>query len=244
MAKAKKRAKAKSRASTNRPKPTVRRKAGGDSRAATGKRGRAKPLTRAEVNAALAKQLANVKDRATRTRALEPRLVAALEKAQSEAARQGFASTLKVVRPPQRPVREGSWQTPWAVVARFTWRDVVGYDELYRILDSWAGSRVTKSNGEINKHRLARIKVAYQDGSKREDYTLAETGEWALCLERAMGECDPTDTETVRRHGYVGSLASRYGLVRDSRGNYVSGSVIRHVYVWLSLDSARNIMRK
>lgn len=203
----------------------------------------ARPLTRSEVDRALRSQLAKQATQATKSKSLEPKLVAALERAQTEAARVGFASTLKIVRPPQRPVRAGSWTTPWAIVARFTWRDVVGYDELHAILDAWGGGRVTKTNGEINKQRYARIKITYVDKGNREEYTLAESAPWALCLSRAEGECDPTDTETVRAHGYIGSLASRYGLVRDSNGNLIKGTIIRHVYVWLSSDMSRNIMR-
>lgn len=126
----------------------------------------------------------------------------------------------------------GRWSSPWLVVARIRFKGEIGYEQLYRILETWHSKRVMDA---IDKNRIARFRVIYQDKRQREEYTLAETAPWQMAVARALEECDPTDTETAHPNGAYGSLAARYGLVRSKKdGRIVSGSLIPSIDIWLS----------
>jgi hypothetical protein len=125
----------------------------------------------------------------------------------------------------------GRWASPWIVVARIRFKGEIGYEQLYRILESWHSSRVMAA---VDKNRIARFRVIYQDNRKREEYTLAETAPWQMAVARALEECDPTDTETAHPNGAYGSLAARYGIVRNKNGKIISGSLIPSIDIWLS----------
>ncbi len=168
----------------------------------------------------------------------QQRLARALELLQLEAMDAGYNSVLRLAFPPIR--NEGKWSSPWIIVGRFAWRDPrgFGYIELGAVIKRWKKRKLV---ARIGAQRLARMRVDYlTDRGQKSDYTLAETQPWAVCLEKALSECDPTNTETDR-HGRIGSLASRYGIVRDRNGNMISGSEIESLYVWLSSEHGRDI---
>jgi len=156
----------------------------------------------------------------------QQQLATALEVAQMMAMEIGFNSTLKIAFPPR--THEGQWRTPWIIVGRYVFKKI-GYAELWAILKKWTQRRL---ENRINKDRLARMRINYvTERGKREEYTLAETGPWAMVLARAMEQCDPGDTETSYPGGRTGSLASRYP---ESR--------IESVFVWLSDAVSTNVM--
>jgi hypothetical protein len=176
---------------------------------------------------------------------LRERLMQALELAQLMAEEIGITSSLRVTAPPMPKAgdpdsvdqqgnardarKQFAWKAPWAVVARFTWRTQIGYAQLYAILNRWSQRRLEV---KVNKDRLSRIRVNYEtDRGKREEYTMAETGPWALMLARAKEQCDPSDTETSYPGGRTGSLASRY-----------PESTIESTTVWLSDSVSKNFL--
>lgn len=188
-------------------------------------------LSRAEVERRLELARSSAAKRRTDRSGLQQQLARALEVAQQAATDAGYPSVLKIAFPPR--AYETQWRAPWVIVGRMVWRgNAIGYADLYRVLDSWSRSKVTR---RINDQRIARLRVIYlTDDDRREEYTLAETGPWSLAIERAKQECDPMDTMTAHPGGARGSLAARYGLRRDSRGRIVGGTQIESVYVWLS----------
>lgn len=184
--------------------------------------------------------------RANRSK-LQEQLASALEVAQAAAP---YPSVLKVAFPPRTHVElpgkkskagihgeqtgKFQWKVPWVLVGRFVWRgkEPIGYAELWRILDAWSKTKVTK---RINPERVARIRVIYiTDDGKREEYTLAETGPWEWSIAKAKRECDPDDTETAKPGGARGSLASRYGIMRGKNDEIIGGTQIESVFVWLA----------
>jgi hypothetical protein len=163
------------------------------------------------------------------------RLVTALEILQMEAFRLGYRSSLKVVFPGNR--FQSKWKAPWLVVGRFVWKPDpkfgFGYIELGEVIESWLAARLLD---KIGRQRLSRLRVDYVGSrGRKSDYTLAETQPWHVALRKASMECDPDDYSTGR-HGHVGSLASRYGIVRNANGTKQSGSEIESLYVWLSSE--------
>jgi hypothetical protein len=181
-------------------------------------RSRVKRLTIEEIDRRLAIARGAAARRKIDRSGLQQRLASALEVAQMMAIELGHMSTLKIAFPPR--THEGKWKTPWTVIGRFVWK-AIGYAELWAILNKWTQRRL---ENRINKDRIARLRINYvTDRGKREEYTLAETGPWAMVLARAMEQCDPEDTDTSYPGGRTGSLASRY-----------PDSTIESVYVWLS----------
>ncbi len=166
---------------------------------------------------------------------LQQQLARALETARDVA---GFPCDLQIVSAPTI-ISTSKWRPLWLVIGEFSWHGEFGYDELHAVLVKWSQRRVTD---KVNKHRIARLRVNYlTDRGKREEYTLAETGPWNLALARAQQECDPDDTEGHRRNGVIGSLASRYGLIRDKRGKVIAGTQIESVTVWLASNKIEDL---
>ena len=141
-----------------------------------------------------------------------------------------FQSTIEIKNIELRAT-SNRWATPWVIVARIRFRGEIGYEQLYTILESWMTVRVMRA---INPDRIGRLRLTYVDGRKREEYTLAESAPWQIAIARALEETDPTDTESAHPNGAYGSLASRYGIVRNKNGKIISGSLIPSIDIWLS----------
>jgi hypothetical protein len=189
-------------------------------------------LTVAELDARIEVARKSASERRAKERGLLPRMITALEVLQKAAADLGYVSVLKLASPPK--VNESRWVTPWIVVGRFVWRpdkslapNRFGYAELGRVLEKWTRAKLVD---RVGSQRLARMRVTYVDGTKRDDYTLAETQPWSICLARGIEQCDPTNTYTTQG-GDRGSLASRY-----------AASKIESLYVWLSTSVGANVM--
>jgi hypothetical protein len=135
------------------------------------------------------------------------------------------------IRPIQLTTFSDRWASPWVVVARIRFKGEIGYDQLYDILESWMSPAVMKA---VNPKRVSRLRVAYIDRGERKEYTLAETAPWDHAIPRALEETDPTDTESSHPHGAYGSLAARYGIVRNKDGRIIAGSLIPSIDIWLS----------
>jgi hypothetical protein len=227
----------KAKAKARKPTKIATKKSKTKSKAAPAKR---RLLSRAEVERRLEIARGAATKRRTDRSGLQQRLASALEVAQQAASDAGYQSVLKIAFPPR--TFETAWRAPWVIVGRFVWRGKpIGYQDLHKILDRWAKTKVTR---RIDELRVARLRVIYlTDDGKREEYTLAETAPWGLTIARAKQECDPTDTLTAHPGGARGSLAARYGIRRDARGRVVGGTQIESVYVWLSEQIGFNRMK-
>jgi len=235
---------AKKRAAAPQPKPKKKAKAAKaapkkkTAKAAPKKRAAAakpkKPaprkITREEIDRRLALARGAAAQKKASDTGLRAQLARALEVAQSEATRIGYPTLLRLRSPPPR--NEGSWVSPWVIVAQFDFKPAITYAQLYAVLDVWDGSKVSK---RINRQRISRCRVLYTDPNERttrDEYTLAGSFPWGFMLAQAKGECDPEDVYSTHDHGRVGSLAARY-----------ANTEINSVLIWLSSEIGYNTMK-
>jgi hypothetical protein len=187
-----------------------------------------KSISKEEIDRRLKLARAAAATRRAARNSIRGRLARALEMMNESHA---YQSTIEI-KPITLTANAGKWISPWVIVARIRFKGEIGYDQLYEILETWLSSKILKA---VNGQRVTRMRLRYVDPRQGPlDYTLAETAPFIKAVATAIGETDPTDTETSKPGGAYGSLAARYGIVRNKNGKIVSGSLIPHIDIWLS----------